>query len=195
MVRRLFSLKGLTALVFAGFLGGCALSPQNVTIAPEVQLASDPVKLDGPVTVTAFDERVTPWIGTRGGVYKESNRIGIANSLQDAVKLAVEKSLLEQGMQPGSSAEAPQFQVYVDTLEYTVPASNYITKVDLKASIRVTVRAGSKFYQGSYSAADSQRVMKAPSDESNAQMINDILGKAIARAFEDPGLMRFMARL
>ncbi|MTI15540.1 YajG family lipoprotein [Sansalvadorimonas verongulae] len=195
MVRRLFSLKGLTALVFVGLLGGCALSPQNVTIAPDVRLAADTVKLDGPVTVTAFDERVTPWLGTRGGVYKESNRIGIANNLQDAVKASVEMALVEQGMTPGSSTDAPQFQVYVDTLEYKVPASNYVSRVDLKAAIRVTVRAGEQFYQGAYSATDSKRVLKAPSDDDNTQMINEILAKAIGRAFADPGLMRFMARL
>ncbi len=196
MVRRLVFLKELFAsLLLVGVLSGCALSPQNVTLAPDVKPAASSVKLSGPITVTVYDERLTPWLGTRGGVYNDSNRIGVANNLQDAVRTSVERALQELGMQTVSSSESPQFQIYIDTLSYRVPTSSYVSKVDLKASVRVIAREGSEFYQGGYAAEDNRRVLKAPSDEENAQMINDILSKAIGRAFEDPGLMRFMARL
>ncbi|CAM3756066.1 YajG family lipoprotein [Parendozoicomonas haliclonae] len=175
-------------------LGGCALSPQNVTIAPAVNSSASQIALNGPVTVTVYDQRATPWIGDRGGVYS-GNKIGIANSIQDGVRTSVEKVLLESGMQPGNSATAPQFQVFIDNLTYSVPAESYITKVDLKANIRVVVRTESGVYEGSYGAQESRRVLKAPSDEDNQIMINEILGAAILRAFEDPGLMRYMARI
>ncbi len=182
-------------LVVTSLLAGCALSPQSIVLAPKVTVPAGVVALSGPITVTGYDERVVPWVGTRGGVYGGSNRINIGNNVQSAVKTAVEHALVEMGMTPGSTAKAPQFQVYVDQLKYQVPDSNYITKVDLKATVRVVVRANGKSYQGSYSAQEARRVFKAPSDEDNQEMVNDVLGDAIERAFEDPGLMRFMARI
>ena len=183
------------ALFLLAVLGGCVLSPQNIMVAPNVELPENRVALNGPVTVTVYDERVSPWLGSRGGVYSHSNRIGISNNIQDAVRSAVEKALKNAGMQPGNAADSPQFQVYIDSLEYHVPDSSYITQVNLRASVRVVVQAGSKRYQGSYSADENRRVFRAPSDVDNEAMVNDILSKAIERAFEDPDLMRFMARL
>ena len=110
---------------------------------------------------------MTPWVGTRGGVYSSSNRINVGNDVASAVKSAVERTLLAMGMSPGSSAEAPQFQVYVDQLSYQVPGDQYVSKVALKASIRVVVRADGKNYQGSYTAREERRVLKALSDEEN----------------------------
>ncbi|MCL6270332.1 YajG family lipoprotein [Sansalvadorimonas sp. 2012CJ34-2] len=185
----------LMALVVAGGLSGCALSPQNIDLEPVVDMNSPTVGLDGPVTVTVYDERLTPWLGHRGGIYGATNRIGIANNLQDSVAHAVEKALQEQGMVPGSSSAAPQFQVYIDSLSYKVPEGNYVTQVDLKAAIRVTVQAEGHKYQGSYSASESHKVVKAPSDAENTKMINSIVGKVLGRMFDDPGLMRFLARL
>ena len=189
------SLFLMLPVLLVTFLGGCALSPQNVTIAPDIEIKGNQVALDGPVTVTVYDQRLSPWLGSRGGVYSGSNKIGIENNLQDAVRSSVEKALQKAGMQPGHSAAAPQFQVYIDTLEYHVPDSSYVSHVDLKAAVRVVVQVGTARYQGSYIAEDDRRVFRAPSDEENEEMINGILAKAVERAFDDPGLLRFMARL
>ena len=151
----------LAALVLASGLSGCALSPQNIDLDPVVDMASPTVGLDGPVTVTVYDERLTPWLGNRGGIYGSTNRIGIANNLQESVANAVEKALWDQGMVPGNSSSAPQFQVYIDSLSYKVPEGNYVTQVDLKASLRLTVLAGGNNYQGSYSASESHKVVKS----------------------------------
>ena len=176
-------------------LGGCALSPQNINLSPHVDVNASAVELDGPVTVTVFDERVSPWLGNRGGIYGSTNRIGIGNSLQDSVRISVEQALREQGMVPGNLSDAPQFQIYIDSISYQVPPGNYVTQVDLKTSLRVVVQTAGHSYQGSYSAQESRKVVKAPSDAENVELVNGIVGKALERMFADPGLMRFLARL
>ena len=64
-----------TGLVIMLALGGCAMSPQSVQINPSVVVSESARNaLSSSVSVTVFDERLTPVIGHRGGVY-DSNEI------------------------------------------------------------------------------------------------------------------------
>ncbi|AMO57793.1 hypothetical protein GZ77_13110 [Endozoicomonas montiporae] len=183
---------GLVAMLA---LGGCAMSPQSIQVNPSVTVAeSVRNSLSSSVSVTVFDERLTPVIGFRGGVY-DSNEITARDNLPLALRSAVERGLREMGVSVVTSGEAPQFQVYLDSLEYRVPEGSYVTSVEVQTRIRVAVLHKGKRFEGSYSADISERVPKAPSDKKNEQLVNQVLSDVLERLFADQKLQSFMKTL
>ena len=148
--------------------------------------------LFGDLAVTAYDERLTPILGSRGGVYAESNQLVIGNDLALAVKAATEQALNTLGVNIRRS-DAEPFQVYIDKLTYKVPEGSYVTEVELEADIRVRARnATGEWYDGRYSSDLKRRVLKAPSDEENEKLVNEVLGLVLQRMVEDRALQHFI---
>ena len=190
--QKLLPMAGLGVLLT---LGGCAMSPQAVKVNPSVTVAeSVRDTLSSRVSVTVFDERLTPVIGHRGGVY-DTNVITARDNLPLALRSAVERGLREMGASVVTSVKAPQFQVYLDSLEYTVPEGSYVTQVQVNARIRVAVMHAGKRFEGSYSADISERVPKAPSDKKNEELLNQVLSDVLERLFADQKLQGFVKTL
>ena len=184
-------MKLYTGLLLALILTGCAMSPQSVFVAPRV-LAPAGENLNSSVSVTAYDERTSPVIGSRGGVYAESSQLRAGNNLALAVKGAAEQVLSGMGVDI-SRTDANPFQIYIDKLTYTVPEGSYVTQVTLEADIRVRVRnSQGDWYDGRYSSDLQRRVLKAPSDAENERLINEVLGMVLQRMVDDRGLQLFL---
>lgn len=187
--QKLLPMTGLGVLLT---LGGCAMSPQAIKVNPSVTVAeSIRDTLSSSVSVTVFDERLTPVIGYRGGVY-DTNVITARDNLPLALRSAVERGLREMGASVVASGNTPQFQVYLDSLDYRVPEGSYVTQVEVKAKIRVSVMHAGKRFEGSYSADVSERVPKAPSDKKNEELVNQVLSDVLERLFADQKLQDFM---
>ncbi|WP_062262039.1 YajG family lipoprotein [Endozoicomonas arenosclerae] len=183
--------KASVILLGALALGGCALSPQEVGVNPRVAVEKPVKQLQGTVSVTVYDERLSRSLGSRGGVYSSTNAITTNDRLTLAVRSAVELGLRELGLRVTESEEVPQFQVYLDDLEYQVPEGSYITQVDLKSKIRVRILNNGQRFEGTYSSEMTERVPKAPSDEKNEELIDKVLSDVLSRALADPRLLDF----
>ncbi|OED50489.1 hypothetical protein ACH42_01095 [Endozoicomonas sp. (ex Bugula neritina AB1)] len=192
MVKQRLSIISLGILLV---LGGCAMSPQSISVNPKVELAES-VKntADGSVSVTVFDERLSPVVGYRGGVY-EATAITTSDNLAVALRSVTEQSLQEMGMTATASHNIPQFQIYLDTLEYKVPDGSYVTQVDVKAKIRAVLFNGSERFEGSYSVDITERVAKAPSDKKNQELVDKVLGDVLGRLFADQKFQNFIRKL
>lgn len=189
---KLFRALSVTCL-FA--LGACALSPQSVQVNPRVTV-QDSLKesLDSKISVTVFDERLSRVIGYRGGVY-ESSAITTSDDLSLALRSAVEFGLRELGAEVVSAGDVPQFQLYLDELEYKVPEGSYVTRVSVKSRVRVVVQNGGQQFEGTYSADITERVPKAPSDSKNQELVDQVLSDVLNRLFEDTRFQAFMGQL
>lgn len=187
--------KKIVVLLGALALGGCALSPQEVEVNPRVTVEQADRQFNSAVSVTVYDERISNSLGNRGGVYNSTNAITTTSRFPLSVRSAVELALRELGVKVKESEDVPQFQVYLDSLEYTVPDSSYITQVDLKAKLRLRVVGGDGRFEGSYSSSIQERVPKAPSDEKNEELVNKVLSDALSRAFADPKMRLFLSGL
>ncbi|GAA4651851.1 YajG family lipoprotein [Kistimonas scapharcae] len=185
--------KWLLPLSLTVLLGGCILGPQTVEVVPDIKVAERTAQLSGPVAVTVYDERTTPQLGTRGGIYKTTNFIYLDEHFAQSIKVAVDNALRSMGMEPVSSTEVPQVQVYMDELSYAVPYGDYISGVDLKAAIRVEILKDGRRYAGRYVSEDHYRTIKAPSDSQNEEMVNAIINKVLARAMDDQTLLNFLS--
>ncbi|WP_461538377.1 YajG family lipoprotein [Spongorhabdus nitratireducens] len=184
-------MKFYTGLLLALILTGCAMSPQSVFVAPRV-MAPAGANLGGAVSITAYDERTSPVIGSRGGVYADSSQLRAGNNLALAVKGAADQALSVMGVDI-SRTDANPFQIYIDKLTYIVPEGSYVTEVTLEADIRIRVRnSQGDWYDGRYGSDLQRRVLKAPSDEENERLINEVLGMVLQRMVDDQGLQRFL---
>lgn len=183
-----------TSLIILGALalGGCALSPQEVDVTPKIAVEKPVEPLQGTVSVTVYDERLSRSLGHRGGVYSSTNAITTNDRLTLAIRSAVELGLREMGLRVTESEDVPQFQVYLDDLEYKVPEGSYVTQVDLKAKVRVRVVKEGQRFEGAYSSEIGERVPKAPSDEKNEELVNKVLSDVLSRALDDPRLKSFL---
>ena len=186
--------KILMGLAASFLLAGCALSPQEVQLAPKVVVEKPTQMMSSSVSVTVYDERISNVLGNRGGVYGDTNAITTSANLPASLKMAVSEGLSGMGVSVEASEAVTQFQVYLDELDYTVPEGSYITKVDLSARIRVVVMNASQRFEGSYTSSVSERVPSAPSDEKNEALINAVMGDVLTRALEDKRLQQFLGQ-
>ncbi len=173
-------------------MNGCTLGLGQAGIKPDVTPLAASIKLSGPVVVTVYDERAVSWLGDPGAV---GGHIDISDTLGEGVKQAIEATLEDAGMTPDNSSEAPQFQVYIDTLNYSIPAGEFLSYIDLTANIRVNVRTDEGTYQNIYSARERRSLKSVPEKEDSLVMVNEILTMAINRAFEDRKLIDYIGGL
>ncbi len=186
-------LSGLPLLTL--LLVGCAMSPQEIDVSPKIAIGDSQQRYSGVVSVTVYDDRVSHVLGSRGGVYEETNRITTAPNFTLAVRSSVELALRERGLQVTESEDVPQFQVYIDKLEYLVPDASYVTQINLKALGRVVILNDDRRFEGRYSSEISKKVVSAPSDKDNVALVNDLVSDVLERAFGDPALKQFLGTL
>ncbi|MGI0117140.1 YajG family lipoprotein [Zooshikella sp. RANM57] len=171
---------------------GCVLSPQQIDVNPTITLPTRVPVVQRTVTVNVQDSRPTKVLGTRGGLYDKTSTITIHNDLTRAIKHAVEQGLLQMEMQVDNQNPSVKFNVYIEEMNYDTPDSNYVTQVNVSATVKAVVEIGFKRYTGRYQSSAKHRVVKAPSDVKNQEIINDLLNDGLSRMFNDQSLIRFM---
>ena len=184
--------KLISGVVFVALLlGGCARSPQQVDVSPRIAVDAALANSQSPISVTIYDERIEARIGSRGGVYSETSTISTSADFTLSVRSSVELALRQLGLKVTDSRNTPQFQVYIDQLTYSVP-DGYVSQVDMKARVRVVVMNGEETFTGSYSSDIQQKLVTAPSDEKNVELVNAVLSDVLGRAFNDNQLKAFL---
>lgn len=190
MMKRLISGITLAALM----LTGCAMSPQQLEVSPKITIDDAALTTQSAISVTVYDDRPDVRIGSRGGVYSETSTISTDADFALSLRSAVELALRQMGLKVTDSENTPQFQVYIDQLTYTVP-EGYVSQVDLKAVARVVVMNHGETFTGRYSSDMQKKLITAPSDEKNVEMVNQVLSDVLGRAFRDDRLKAFLNTL
>lgn len=191
----------LTVLtLFSLLLGACALSPQQITVAPELKPGDGSLGGGRKVVVTVQDEREEPVIGRRGGVYADSSEITVANNLTAAIAEAVRKKLRSMGFSPVEAygigtAEGMELRLIVDTLKYTHPdEASMGYDVELLSELRAQVSRANETFEGRYRVKKSRHFFNSPSARHNEELVNEVLSETLERAFADPRLLAFLTK-
>ena len=174
-------------------LGGCAKSPQQVEVSPRITVSGSLAHVQKPISVRVYDERSGAKIGSRGGVYSETSTLSTGENFALSIRSAVELALRQMGLKVTDSEDTPQFQVMVEQLKYTVP-EGFISQVHLQAVVRVSVVNGDQTFTGRYRSDIKQKLVAAPSDQKNVELVNQVLNDALSRAFRDDELKAFLNR-
>ena len=177
-------------------LAACAYSPQQITINPVINTAAENYGNGRAVNVSVEDGREVKVLGSRGGIYKDTSVITIANSMTDAIASAARAKLAVQGFNTNSGlAEAAQVKIIVDQLSYDVPEQSVGKKVKLSAVLKLDVSAGGQSYQGRYKSDSERQTVVTPRMAQNEEMINTLISDTLARLFSDPKLKAFLSNI
>lgn len=194
MLQRLF--PGLP-VVFAVLLAGCGLSPQQLSPQPRLNAPLVAVGQGQQVQVRVVDGRASPVLGTRGGLYPETSTISVpGEKLLPQLQAQTEAAVRLLGFTPSPNAfNAPQLTLTLTDLKYQSPKDSiYVTEADISAALRVDVQNGGRRHSGRYAASLNQRFGYAPNEQTNTDLVSEVLSDALSRAFKDPSIGQLLAQ-
>ena len=186
-------MKKIIVVVFISlFLAACSLSPQVVKIDP---ILSDAKGSAGPggaaFDLAVTDSRESPVLGQRGGVYKDTAVVKTEGDITARIKQKLSAAFNKAGFTIDPSA-SNRLNVSIVKLHYQGFGENRISEVEVGAEILATAtRPGGKFSK-SYKASRKKEVLKAPDDNKNEEMINEIFGAVIQRVLDDAELLDYL---
>jgi uncharacterized lipoprotein len=172
----------------------CALSPQQVTIKPDITVPVAPYGRGEGINISVEDRRSSTVIGTRGGVYGDTSTIEIGNDYRTEIAYALANAFTRWNFKPqvnGKEGDAIQFTLALTELSY-VPDRTVAGKVAMKAVIAVEIKYGGRTYRGDYSANGELVYVTVPTSRRNNAEINKILNLALQKMFDDQGLIKFL---
>lgn len=184
------------ALVMAGLLAGCGLSPQYLKPEPRFtgQLAT--VGQGQQVTVQVSDARPSEVIGTRGGLYADSSAIRVSKAVfLPRLQAEADAAVRMMGFTPmPQGADNAQLNLQLVKLSYRASEKNPLSKeAQLEAVYSLEVKNGSRRYNGRYAATLTQGYVKAPNEQVNNQWVSQVLSEGLQRVFNDPAIGQLLA--
>jgi uncharacterized lipoprotein len=181
-------------VVSSWLIVSCALSPQQVTIKPDMTVGAATYGNGRAISVQAEDLRGNPVIGTRGGVYGKTSTIEIGNDVKSEIASAVAKGLGNWGFKPqvDGSDQPLTMVVALSSLTYTLDNNPAIGKARVAVTMTVEVTQGNRSYHGNYGANNEVGYVTPPLEERNNTQINEAISIALQKVFEDEGLIRFL---
>ena len=185
------------AVVLAGTLVGCGLSPQNLQPEPRFTGQVAAVGQGQKVTVQVSDERASPVIGTRGGLYADSSAISVNKStFLPRLQAETDAAVRMLGFTPMSKgADNAQFILKLTELSYKASENNPLSKqAKLQAVYLLEVKNGSRRYNGRYAATLTQGYAKAPNEQTNNEWVSQVLSEGLQRVFKYPAVGQLLAQ-
>jgi len=186
--------RSFAVVLLAALCSACALSPQVVSVKPDINVAVADHGRQRDINVHAEDRRSSQVIGMRGGVYGDTSTIEVGNDHLKEIAYSVASGLTRWGFRSsvnGYRGHALEFTVALDKLSYQ-PDRTVAGKLIVTAEFSVTAENGGATYQGKYSASEELRYATLPSEEKNNAEINKILSLALEKIFVDQGLIKFL---
>lgn len=176
-------------------LGGCALSPQSVDIAPRIDVPDGTsVPNANAMTITVNDNRRDRRIGSRGGIYRDTAFIDTADGMTQSLRNIIAGAFATLGYDVVASGGDASLTVNVTELGYRAFGENNVREVETIAAVGTTCRNAGYTQTNSYRVTDRKEVLKAPSGGANEEMINQTLASALERMFRDRQLLECLSR-
>jgi uncharacterized lipoprotein len=184
--------KTICVLFVCLYLTGCALSPQVVTIDPALSNPNDIVVATGTrFALLVSDTRKSEILGTRGGVYNDTAIVKTEGDITQKIRTHLTRLFETAGYIIDSSATTRMNIAIVD-LTYQGYGENRISEVEVSAKISVTVSSPAGKISKNFNASHRQEVLKAPNENKNEEIINDIMSTVIQPLLDDKVLLDYI---
>jgi uncharacterized lipoprotein len=186
--------KTINVFLIFLFLTACALSPQTVKIDPDLKLPEElSVIANTRFSLSVTDKRKSPVLGQRGGVYKETAIIKTEGDITEKIRLNLIPLFEKAGYNIDKSA-ATRMNIVIVELTYQGYGEHRISEVEVTAKVSVTITSTAGNISKNFNASHKQEVLNAPSEEKNAELINDILSTVIQPVLNDKTLLDYIER-
>lgn len=183
------------AILFLLLLNACALSPQTVVIDPELSVVTQGTgEKDIRLSLEVVDPRTTDVIGQRGGVYKTTSDIRTDPGMTTTLRKKLATAFGNLGYQVVTPDEAARARLLVEIAELTYVAhqEELIDTIETRVVIRTTCWKGSGQYGSTYRVTHKKEVIKAPSEEKNEELVNNVIARALDKMLSDGELIAFI---
>jgi len=185
-------MKRLLLFVGALALAGCAHSPLQIQLQPQVQVAADSIGSGHSLNVQGVNELPGGGLGSLGGVYAETSQVNIANEAGEAIAAGLRQGFTNWSFRITDTAPEVQVVAKLVKLTYNSPNTVYTTTIDTSAEIHLEVTAGSASYFATYSTSGQDRNLVKPSREEVQTRVNGLLSATLQKVFEDEKLKNFL---
>lgn len=176
-------------------LAGCALSPQVVSLNPELDMNNfNAVGAGKRVALQVIDNRPGRVVGSRGGIYADTSSISTTADIAAPIRTEFAAALNKLGFNvvtAGDTADA-ELRLLIDVLEYKTAGGSVIRSIETAAALRTIGKVGNREFTGRYRATRSKDVVKTPGPEENEALINAVISRVLERALEDQALLEFL---
>lgn len=188
-------MKGIV-LTAALLVTACAQSPQAIKLAPTFAAPTQQNGEQSPVHVRVSDQRANKVLGSRGGAYRDTAVITLANDLSLPVEKALSSYMAEMGYDVDSLNPATaDLHVIFTSLVYDHPKEDGVGyDMDMSATVEVEARRGNEHYQGRYRIKRNQKFFNAPSGAQNTTLVNELVTEVLESMFSDPKLVAFLQK-
>ena len=177
------------------FLSGCALSPQTVTIIPDIKVANaNNDQQQKAIQIVVNDVRASRVIGTRGGIYKDTSEITASGDITQPVRNSLTAAFRVLGYNVLNDGANVQITVDITDLKYSATGETTIRAVETSAAVKSTCRNGSYVVTNEYRITDNADVLKAPATGKNQDLINGTLSSTLQRLINDATILECINR-
>lgn len=179
------SIAGLVFLCVAS----CALSPQVIPVTPVLEAHRTGDSAAENIFIQVKDNRVSPDLGYRGGVY-ETAVISTAADITDSIQRGLASTLGAAGYEVSADGKQADLVlvIEIDSLAYTAQQKNVLWNIEIVAMISATVKRGSTEKSVQIQDRLTREFAKAPSDRENITIINNVINKALQRVIDNRSL-------
>ena len=173
-------------------LGGCALSPQVISVQPALDAAALPI--DGASATLALvvtDTRANAIVGYRGGVY-DTATITLEADTVSRLQAELVKALTARGftVSPVGAAAKVSLAVELAALGYNVTQGQVTRTVEVTSALRARGQFGETTRSGEYRDTRTKEFVKPPTEAENSALINEVLSVALQRLVADADLFK-----
>jgi len=171
-------------------LSGCALSPQTVTIMPDINMPSgNNAQLQKSIQIVVNDARANKVIGTRGGIYKDTSAITASGDITQSVRNSLTAAYRVMGYSVLNGSANVLVTVDITDLKYAATGEPTIRAIETSATLKATCRNGTFVATNEYRITDKAEVLKAPGPSENQDLINGTLSTALQSLLNDATLL------
>lgn len=181
-------------LALGAVLGGCALSPQTVQVAPAPEVTPQDIGAGRGVALSVVDTRERDWFGRRGGIY-DTSYVQPSGDITLPVREAIGGALSQYGFRVQAAGEPADLSMMVDigAIDYEATGTPAMTTVTTRADLGVVLRSPrGEEYSGRSKVSQSKDVALVPDARQNGELINQTLSRAIERMLQQPDVLRFL---
>ena len=184
--------KSLIVLaVLAVLTQACALTPQAVTVKPEIQPTFGSTVQGQTVYLNVVDERPRQTLGTRS-IKGMGAEITLAGDLANTVRTAIADGLQRQGfiITPNRPTDVRELRVEIRNLEYGVTQGFWAGTLRAECGLKaICIKGSSRHYEKLYRGEHIEKIQFVQGNQANERYINSALSQAITLLLQDSQLI------
>ena len=187
------------AVLLAVLIQGCALTPQNLHLDPEIDVQGEAVAVDTLVTLMVRDSRSSKVLGEVGDPNDPNQEMVDVTLDEDFIPLMTERvteALEKRGFSVVPDGEALTRSLIIDisSLDLNSEKTPFNFETELRAEVAATAQNTNEIYERRYYVRSFQETAGPPFEKHSNQLVNDAVSNALSDMFNDDKLFEMLAR-